>query len=92
MFKQLQKTSTGQRHKHEPRIIFEFLQITFVFLTRALRKNKMGGCVEQNMGMTVQKRRVTGLKQFRLTELRARIPNMPSLCSRKALHCFISVW
>ena len=62
-----------------------------VFNKRALRKNKMGVCVEQNMGMTVQKRRVTGLKQFRLTELRARIPNMPSLCSRKALHCFISV-
>ena len=28
----------------------------------------MGGCAEQNMGMTVQKRRVTGLKQFGLTE------------------------
>ena len=68
-----------------------FCRSRLFFNKRALRKNKMGGCVEQNMGMTVQKRRVTGLKQFRLTELRARIPNMPSLCSRKALHCFISV-
>ena len=44
-----------------------------------------GGCVEQNMSMTVQKRRVTGLKQFQLTEFQ---PGS-QICRRSTLeYCF----